>query len=162
MRFQWIAYDAAYYDIVESWMDEETKRFTGCDEGWFDYVDDMMHDEISRPGENFWCKVILDKEVPFAVMALFLTDEKMLCVTEYVVAPEFRGRGLGTAALRELLCCEPEIIGREFLYAGAVIFPNNLASQRAFLQAGFRFESAHPDGDAWYYRFDKNRDKSNG
>lgn len=136
-------------------MDEDARRFTGCDEGWFDYVDCMMHDEISRPGENFWCKVILGGDTPFASAALFWADEGILCISEYVVAPEFRGKGMGSAALRELLRNGEEIIGKHVTEARAVIFVNNPGSKRAFEKAGFRYESTHPDGDAEYYVYNE-------
>ena len=40
---------------------------------------------------------------------------------------------------------------------GPAKFPVKKAekAQKAFEKAGFRFEQAHPDGDAWYYRYDR-------
>lgn len=45
------------------------------------------------------------------------------------------------------------ILGRTIKDAEAVIFPDNIASQKAFEKAGFIFYSEHPDGDAWNYRY---------
>ena len=81
-------------------------------------------------------------------------DEGRLTISEFIVSPEMRNQGHGTAILRELLRYTQEILGVSFQQAVAVIFPNNQASQRAFEKAGFIFESSHPDGDAWYYVYD--------
>ncbi len=72
-----------------------------------------------------------------------------------LVKPEMRGNGLGTALLRELLSDGEMIIGHQIERATAVIFPNNIASQKAFEKAGFVFDHLHEDGDAWYYRYEK-------
>ena len=151
MRFQWKAYGEQNRDIAEAWMDAEAKRQTGCDDGWFDYVDYMMHEDYIRTESNFFCRVVCDGDVPFAAAALFVSDDGILFVSEFLVSPAYRGRGFGTAVLKELLGCSAEIIGVRISEARAVIFPGNPASKRAFEKAGFRYESTHPDGDAEYY-----------
>ena len=78
-----------------------------------------------------------------------------LTISELIVAPEKRSRGSGSALLIELLENSGGILGKDFESAKAVIFPDNAASQKAFERAGFHFESAHPDGDAWYYVYRK-------
>ena len=34
MKFTWEDYSVTYKDVVESWLDEEAKKFTGCEEGF--------------------------------------------------------------------------------------------------------------------------------
>ena len=63
------------------------------------------------------------------------------------------GQGLGGKLLQELLAGE-EIIGFAIENAEAVIFPSNIASQKAFEKAGFRYHHAHEDGDAFYYVYE--------
>ena len=150
MNFGWKDYSARYASIVESWMDAEAKRFSGCDEGWEDYFNYWKNDKQTQLGINFWGKVVFMHSIPIAVISLALADEKII-VSEFIVAPSYRGRGFGTQILQELLSHGTEIIGFAIHTVRAVIFPNNIASQRAFEKAGFEFESAHPDGDALYY-----------
>lgn len=151
MRFDWFDADVKAFDIAESWIDDETRSLTGLDDGWKDYYDYYVNDENSRIGENFWCKMICQSSVPVAMIALCLTDENVLYVSEYTVALSERNKGIGSSALKELLENTEEILGKSITCSRAVIFPNNIASQRAFERAGYIYESAHPDGDAWYY-----------
>lgn len=159
MRFTWSDYGEEYFDLVESWLDDEARRMMGFDDGdedtWRAYYEYWIHDELTRLGENYWHKIVSVCGKPFAVMAVFLTGEKELSVSEYLVAPDMRNKGYGSAALTELLNFSDRIIGKESESAKAVIYPNNIASQKAFVKAGFQFESAHPDGDAWYYSYRK-------
>ena len=156
MQYTWTDYGEQFCDIVESWLDETAVNSLGFDDGgWKAYYDYWSHDELSHLGENFWCKVILDDGAPFAVASLFLMDDGTLTVSEYAVAPSFRGKGYGSTALKELLEGGRDIIGREVNSASAIVFPNNIASQRAFEKAGFEFSHVHPDGDAWIYKYHK-------
>lgn len=152
MEFTWIDYTAAHASLAESWLDADAVRETGLDEGWADFVSYWMNDPATEFGENFWCKMILRDSEPVAVIALG-EENSQLDVSEIVVAPAERGKGIGSAALAGLLGNHEQIIGKRVDRAMAVIFPDNIASQKAFERAGFRFESAHPDGDAWYYRW---------
>lgn len=45
------------------------------------------------------------------------------------------------------------MVEKSIVKANAVIYPNNIASQKAFEKAGFTFVSAHPDEDAWNYEY---------
>ena len=77
----------------------------------------------------------------------------MFTIQEFIVSPSYRGKGYGTAILNELLLCSNNIIGQDISFAEAVIYPDNIASQKAFQKAGFVYTNAHPDGDAWYYQY---------
>ena len=152
MQFTWIDYTKEYEETVESWMDDEAKRNTGCDDGWAEYLDYWMNEPGTRFGENFWCKMVYDGPVPVSVIAIAEEKGEMI-VSEVVVCTEKRRQGIGTAVLTELLYEHREILGKSIESAMAVIYPGNIASQKAFEKAGFHWESAHPDGDAWYYRW---------
>lgn len=154
MKYNWIDYTAEYAPIVESWLDLEAKKNTGCDEGFDQEFEYWKNDSNTKIGENFWGKVVCDGGAPFAVIAAGFYDG-IFIICELIVDPAKRGKGHGPSALSELLACGKEIIGHEIISAEAVIFPSNTASQKAFAKAGFIFDRAHPDGDAWYYIYGK-------
>ncbi len=154
VRYSWIDYTDRYSRVVEPWLDRTAKKFTGCAEGWDSYFTYWKNYDDTKIGENFWGKVISDGGVPFAVMTVGFHDG-IFTVSEFIVAPKKRKKGYGSSALRELLACGEKIVGQEIQSCEAVIFQSNVASQRAFEKAGFVFERAHPDGDAWYYTYRK-------
>ncbi len=154
MRFIWTEYHREDAETVEKWMDGTARKNTGCEDGWAEYADACMREPETVMGENFWLMTVSEDGTPFAAVAVGLWEGE-LTISELVVAPEKRGRGSGTALLAELLENSGAILGKDFVSAKAVIFPDNAASQRAFEKAGFHFESAHPDGDAWYYAYRK-------
>ena len=152
MKFTWIDYIPEHAALADSWLDETAMRETGLDEGWAEYLGYWLEEPGAKYGENLWCRLILRETEPVAVIALGEENGEMV-VSEIVVDPAVRGQGIGSAALAELLANHERIIGKPIKSAMAVIFPDNTASQKAFERAGFRFDSAHPDGDAWYYRW---------
>ena len=152
MEFVWQDYDPKTMGFVESWLDESAVKATGLDEGFRDFYEYWVKEDGYRLGENFWCKVVFQKEQPFGVVA-FGQDEHRIIIMELVIAPGKRGQGRGTKLLKELLAGE-EIIGFSIEHAEAVIFPSNIASQRAFEKAGFRYHHAHENGDAFYYVYE--------
>ena len=77
-------------------------------------------------------------------------------VSEFIIRPDKRGKHIGSSVLTELLTYSKYILGSTIKDAEAVIFPDNIASQKAFEKAGFIFYSEHPDGDAWNYRYHDN------
>lgn len=154
MKFTWEDYSATYKDVVETWLDEEAKRFTGCDDGFEEYYNYWINEADTKLGENFWAKIILQDNIPVGILVL-AQWENVFTVSEYIISPDYRGNGIGSSALAELLTESKMILGVEILNASAVIYPNNVPSQKAFKKAGFRFESEHPDGDAWNYRYQK-------
>lgn len=152
VKYRWVEYTSEYAMLVESWIDDTTRKFTGCDEGWEDYFNFWKNDPQTQMGVNFWGKVVFLNSVPIAVISLALSDQKLV-ISEFIVAPTHRRRGFGSEILQELLAHGDEILGFAISTARAVIFPNNIASQKAFEKANFTFQSAHPDGDAWYYNY---------
>ena len=152
MRYHWIDYSCAYKNIVESWLDEDAKRFTGCDDGFDAFYQYWENDPETSLGKNFWAKIILADDDPIGVIALGVWDG-VFTIMEFIIRPDKRGKQFGSSALVELLMQSENIVGTKILSAEAVIFPNNTASQKAFEKACFSFHSAHPDGKAWYYRY---------
>ncbi len=151
MRFSWREYTRDDAALADLWLDAEAIHETGIDEGWQTFCDYSEEDSKNFGGKDF-CFIISADDDPFAVMYIgTLNDE--FTVSEYIVAPYMRGRGYGSAAIRELLENRAHLLGRDFTRAKVVIFPDNIASQRAFEKAGFVYVSTHPDGDAMYYEW---------
>ena len=150
MDFKWADY-RSYEKNVELWIDDDAKKYTGCEDGWEPYFSYWESDPETSVGENFWGKVVLENDIPVAVMAIGL-NEDVFTVSEFIVDPKKRGRGFGSAILKDLISNSAEILGKRIKTAEACIYPNNIASQKAFEKSGFSFSYAHEDGDAWYYK----------
>ncbi len=155
MKYHWIDYTSSYKNMVDSWIDKDAKRFTGCDEGFDEYYQCMSNESETKLGENFWAKIIIVDTDPVGIIAIGLWDG-VFTISEFIIRPDKRGNGIGSSVLAELLAQSKKIIGIEIKDANAVIFPNNVASQKAFEKVGFVFHSEHPDGDARYYRYHNN------
>jgi len=91
-------------------------------------------------------------KTPVAVIA-FCLHEHTILIMEIVVAPQERGRGVGTQLLKELLG-NKEMIGFVIQKSEAVIFPSNIASQKAFENAGYQHHHTYEDGTAMYYVYE--------
>ena len=153
MNFAWNNYSSEYAEKIESFLDEEAIKYTSCDNGFHDFYI-YWHNELGE--SNFWCKVILIENEPIAVIALAKAPDNVFTIQEFIVSPNHRGKGYGSAILKELLIYSNDIIGQDISVAEAVIYPNNIASQKAFQNAGFIYAGAHSDGDAWYYQYMRN------
>jgi RimJ/RimL family protein N-acetyltransferase len=140
--------------FVENWLDESAINSTGLDEGFRAFYEYWSKEDGLIPGENFWCKVTFEEDTPFAVIA-FCQHEHKIIIMEVLVAPEKRGQGKGSTLLKELLNSK-EIVGFEIQHSEAVIYPNNVASQRAFENAGFIYHNNHKDenGDSMHYIYE--------
>lgn len=68
MKFTWDDYSATYKDVVEAWLDEEAKKFTGCDDGFEGYYNYWVNEPDTTLGENFWAKIILQEDIPVGVL----------------------------------------------------------------------------------------------
>lgn len=152
MNFVWRDYNPETMPYIENWLDESTVKSTGLDEGFRAFYEYWAREDGFLPGENFWCKVVSEADDPFAVIALCLHKGRIL-IMEIVVAPEKRGQGRGTELLKELLTQDP-IPGLSIQKAEAVIFPNNTASRKAFVNAGFHYHHTHQDGISMLYVYE--------
>ena len=138
---------------IEDWLDESAVQFTGLDSGFRSFYEYWANEDGFDIGENFWCKVICEQGTPLAVVA-FCQHEQTILIMEIVVAPQLRGRGIGTKLLKELLK-RPEVIGYTIQRSDALIFPSNVASQKIFENAGYQHHHTYDDGSAMYYVFDR-------
>lgn len=154
MKYGWNDYSPDYSALVNSWLDRDAVAMTGIDTGWEEYVNGMIADSANYPGSMSFIKIILEDNKPIAVMALGYY-QGVVTIAEFIVAPEERKLGKGSLIIADLIENSNELIGLQINQYKAVIFPSNPASQRAFEKAGFHFESAHSDGDVWYYVYDK-------
>jgi len=156
VNYLWYDYDPETMFFIENWLDEPAVESTGLDAGFRTFYEYWAKEDGFVPGENFWCKVIFENGSPFAVIALCRHEHKML-IMEILVAPEKRSQGKGSALLKELLGNE-EIIGFPIQHCEAVIYPDNIASQKAFEHAGFFYHSSHIDenGDSMCYLYEGN------
>lgn len=145
MDFVWRDYDPKNMRYIESWLDESAVNSTGLDEGFCGFYEYWANEDGFVAGENFWCKVAFENDTPFAVIALCLHEHKTL-IMEVLVAPQKRGQGKGTKLLKELLSRE-DILGFTIQRSEAVIYPSNIASQKAFEKAGFQYHHNHKDGN---------------
>jgi GNAT superfamily N-acetyltransferase len=157
MRFKWLDYISDNTIIIDNWLDEDTIKYTRCDSGWDDYINYWMADDQTRWNENFFCKMVFDEDIPCSVITVCMDKCSKITILEFIVAPILRDKGIGTAVLSELLYHSYSILGKEIQKAEAVIYPSNVASQKVFTNAGFVFCHAHPDGDAWYYRYNSSK-----
>lgn len=153
MIFDWKDYSEKYSDITENLLDNEAIKNTGCDEGFHSFYSYWLEEADTKLHENFWCKLAFKDNKLIGVICIGLAPTKEFTVMEIIIAPDKRNQGYGSALLLELLRNAATIIGININIAKAVIFPNNIASQKSFEKAGFIFTGAHPDGDAWYYEY---------
>ncbi|MBQ8547521.1 MAG: hypothetical protein IJ427_03395 [Lachnospiraceae bacterium] len=52
MKFTWEDYSVTYKDVVETWLDEEAKQFTGCDDGFEEFYNYWANEADTRVGES--------------------------------------------------------------------------------------------------------------
>lgn len=153
LKYGWVDYSKDYREIVESFLDDEAIKSTGCDDGFEAFYTYWMSEEDTRLNENFWFKVISTDQKSIAIIAIAKSPQNEFTVSEFIIAPTERRKGHGKAILKELLSNSSTILGERIDLARAVIFPSNIASQKAFAGAGFDFSFTHPDGDALYFEF---------
>ena len=150
MKFGWSDFNPETMGFVEDWLDEVAVKMTGMDDGFRQEYEYWSNEDYNVVGVNYWCKVIFENQNPFAVIEFGL-HEGCFSIMEIIVAPEMRGQGKGSKIIKELIENAKFIIRTDIKKADAIIFPSNIASQKAFEKAGFVFAYAHEDGDALYY-----------
>ena len=143
MDFIWQDYSPETMGYVEHWLDSSAVASTGLDEGFGAFYQYWAQEDGFAVGENFWCKVVFADGVPVAVTALCLHEETT-AVMQIIVAPNKRGQGIGTKLLKQLLE-DDGVLGFAIEKSDAVIYPDNIASQKAFEKAGYRHFRTHQD-----------------
>ena len=144
-EYVWHNYNPKTMWYIESWLDESAIKATGLDEGFCSFYEYWSSEDGFAVGKNFWCKVAFENDKPFAVIA-FCQHEHKIIIMEVLIAPKKRGQGKGSKLLKELLNSK-EIIGFTIQKSEAVIYPSNIASQKAFENAGFKYHHNHKDGN---------------
>ena len=155
VNYVWYDYDPNTMGFIENWLDESAVKSTGLDDGFRAFYAYWANTEGFVVGKNFWCKVTFEKDEPFAVIA-FCQHECKTIIMEVVIAPDKRSQGKGSALLKELLNNE-DIIGFTIQKSEAVVYPSNIASQKAFENAGFKYHHNHNDenGDSMNYVYER-------
>lgn len=128
MRFTWISYSTEYEEVVDSWLDNDAKRFTGIESSFNEFYDYWVNDTNTKVNENLWVKLIFEDNNPIVIIAVALCEGEFN-IMEFIISPDKRGKGIGPEILKELLASGKSIIGAEILNAIAVIFPDNIQSQ---------------------------------
>ena len=154
MNYIWRDYNPNTMGYIEAWLDESAIQSTGLDDGFRDFYEYWANEDGFVVGENFWCKVVFENDTPFAVIAVCRHEQKTN-IMEVVIAPEKRGQGKGSKLLKEFLE-NAEITGCAIHKSEAVIYPDNIASQKAFENAGFKLSRTHKDqdGESMLYVYD--------
>lgn len=154
MKFVWCDYNPGTMRFIENWLDESAVASTGLDDGFRAFYEYWANEEGFDAGENYWCKVTFENGQPFGVVALCEYEQK-INIMELLIAPNERGQGKGSALIRELLD-NGEIIGVKIRKCEAIIYPGNIASQKAFENAGFIYHQNHKDenGDSMHYLYE--------
>ena len=154
MNYLWRDYNPNTMGYIEAWLDESAIQSTGLDDGFRDFYEYWANEDGFVVGENFWCKVAFENGEPFAVIA-FCQHEEKLNIMEILIEPEKRGQGKGTKLLKELIG-STEITGCNIHKSEAVIYPSNIASQKAFENAGYKHSrnNEDQDGESMLYVYD--------
>ena len=154
MNYVWRDYDPETMMDIENWLDESAVRSTGLEDGFCSFYEYWIKEDGFCLGENFWCKVVYENGQPFAVIA-FCRHEDKINIMEVLIDQKKRGRGKGSKLLKELLGSNM-VTGFYIQKAEAVIYPDNIASQKAFENAGFKCRRTHKDedGESMIYIFE--------
>ena len=140
MNFVWMDYRAEDASLVDSWLDDAAARKTGIEDGWDSCWRAVQADAVNFPGCRDFCKLVYQDGAAVASIVYGVYQGEAV-VSEILVDPKRRGEGLGTAILRELVGNLPQLLVTDAVRVTAVVFSDNMASQRAFLKAGFVLES---------------------
>lgn len=147
MDIEWKNYITDDSKIIESWLDEETVRLTGLEDGW---DADVRYWRENTDRDCFWCKTVyVDGSLAGALYLIEWREnnESGFSIGEIIVDPSLRGKGLGTQAVTELTEHSAEIIGKRINRLDAVVFSSNAASIKMFKKAGFQLKERE-NGDS--------------
>ncbi len=145
---QWQDYGPEQAVLVNAWLDREAVRNTGLDDGFDAFYQYWERNSDPARGENFYCKIVSTERRPVAVVA-FSYYQQTVVIMEIVVDPIWRGQGIGTSIIKELVANAADWIRQPVSVFEAVIFPHNTTSQNAFYKAGFVPVPGKKDNDRW-------------
>ena len=129
--------------FVESWLDDSAKKGTGMDSWFLDYSYWISDGKLIL-NKDYWNKVIFQENIPVGAISFSVKDKK-LHIMEIIVSPNMRGNGIGSKIIFELVENTNLICNINIEKATATIFLNNIASQKAFCNAGFKIKNSHDD-----------------
>lgn len=145
VNYVWKDYNPDTMSFIENWLDESAVNTTGLYEGFRTFYEYWASEDGFVLGSNFWCKVAYVDNKPFAVIA-FCQHEHKTIIMEVLVTPEKRGQGKGSTLLKEFLN-NAGILGFRIQKCEVEIYPSNIASQKVFKNAGFKYHHIHRDGN---------------
>lgn len=155
MLFEWIDYIAKYAALIDSWLDDSAIEMTGIDECWDNYWNAVLIDALNYPGCLDYCKMVFTDGKPIAVVA-FGYYRGDVTISEIIISPEMRSKGYGSKILKELILLSRIWFSDSISRFSAIVFAQNIASQKAFQNAGFQKQML-PDGVTFeYVRLDPN------
>lgn len=154
MDFHWRDYISADAELIDQWLDRDAAAMTGIDSGWDTYWNEVIADAVNYPGCRDFCKVVSISGVPVAAVVFgFYRGDAV--VSEIVVAPSHRAKGVGSRIIKELVTHADIWFDEEIKQFCAIIFSQNIASQKAFQNAGFVMSCTHNESTFEYtYIFD--------
>ena len=135
-HFDWQDYTKNHAPLVESWLDADTVRLTGLDEGFDEFFRYWRTESDPLRGELFWCKLVSENRHPLAVIAYGYFKETVT-IMEIILDPNVRGQGKGTAIIQEFIKNAAKWIKQPISLFVAVVFEDNPASQKTFCKLGF-------------------------
>ena len=100
MIFEWINYQLEDAGLVDSWMDAKAVAMTGIDQGWDAYWNAVTADAKNYPGCRDFCKIVRKNGMAVAAV-VYGSYRGIATVSEIIVDPLQRGKGLGTQILLE-------------------------------------------------------------
>ncbi len=145
MFFDWKDYTIEDANEIDGWLDETAVRYTAMDEGW--NADVAYWKENTAEGK-FWCKTVSIEGILTGALYIIGWDEGGMegyTIGEVLLKPEARGKGLGTAMIKELLENSDDIIGKKMRWVEACVFASNIPSKRMFEKAGFTVKAREED-----------------
>ena len=137
MIFEWIDYISEYAPLIDSWLDDAVIEMTGIDEGWDNYRNAVLIDALNYPGCIDYCKISFQEGKPIAVVA-FGYYRGDVTISEIIISPEMRSKGYGSKILKELILLSRIWFPDPISHFSAIVFAQNIASQKAFQNAGFQ------------------------
>lgn len=142
MVFHWRDYVSADACLVDQWLDDTAVAMTGIDSGWDQYWNEVVADSANYPGCKDFCQIVSIRGVPVAAV-VFGCYRGGAVISEILVAPSHRAKGVGTQIIKELIARADVWFAEEIKRFCAVIFRDNVASKKAFQNAGFVLGTPH-------------------
>jgi hypothetical protein len=159
MHFTFIDYPSQYENEIETWCDESAIRFALDGDNVKTEHQSYLDADKYTQGENYFCKIILDGDMPVALfMLVILKDEIKTYLTENIVYldtliinPMLRYQGYGAKIITDVLLHSDRIIGSSHCVFISQIHKDNVHAKRLAAKIGFYLicEEIEKDDD-WF------------